>query len=89
MDDTQRADYARQVLDNPLYAEAWQALGDDLARQRVTVKLSDTETHTRLIIAEQIMAQLRGVFTRAIQDGEIAKIDLARQKTTLERVFRR
>jgi hypothetical protein len=89
MDDIQRADYARQVLDNPLYAEAWQALGDDLTRQRVTVKLSDTETHTRLIIAEQIMAQLRGVFTRAIQDGEIAKIDLARRKTTLERVFRR
>jgi hypothetical protein len=89
MDDVRRADFARQVLDNPLYAEAWQALSDDLARQRIAVKLTDTDAHTRLIIAEQVLGRLRDVFTRSIQDGDIAQIQLARERNPLQRVFRR
>lgn len=89
MDDVQRADYARQILDNPLYGDAFKALEDDLARQRQAVRLSDSESHTRLIIAEQIMAQFKGILTRAIQDGEVAKFNIEREKTPLQRVFRR
>lgn len=89
MDDMQRADFARQILDNPLFAESFAALQADLERQRQAVKLTDTEAHTKLIMAEQVMTQFRGVLIRAIQDGEIAEFRLKQTRTPLERVFRR
>lgn len=91
MDDIQRADYARQILDNPLFKDAFGAIESDLARQRQVVKLTDTELHTRLIVCEQLLARFREVLTRAIEDGHIAqvKIDLENKKNAFRRVFQR
>lgn len=89
MDELQRADFARQILDNPLFAEAFGALQTDLERQRQAVKLTDTDAHTKLIMAEQVMAQFRRVLTRATEDGEVAEFRLKQQRSGIASVFRR
>lgn len=89
MDELQRADFARQILDNPLFVEAFAALQNDLERQRQAVKLTDTDAHTKLIMAEQVMAQFRRVLTRAIEDGEVAEFRLKQSRVNLASVFRR
>lgn len=89
MDELQRADFARQILDNPLFVEAFAALQNDLERQRQDVKLTDTDAHTKLIMAEQVMAQFRRVLTRAIEDGEVAEFRLKQSRVNLASVFRR
>lgn len=89
MDDLQRADFARQILDNPLFVEALAALQTDLERQRLAVKLTDVDAHTKLIMAEQVMAQFRRAFTRAIEDGEVAEFRLKQARGPIASVFRR
>lgn len=83
-----RADFARQVTDNPIFHEAMNALDESLRRQRMAVKPTDTEGHTKLILAEQILGQFRGYLKRAIDDGQIAQMELIR-KPLLDRVFAR
>lgn len=91
MDDITRADFARQILDNPLFREAFGALETDLARQRQAVKITDTELHTRLIVCEQVLSRFRDVLTRAIQDGDVARLrmELDNKKNAFQRVFAR
>jgi hypothetical protein len=83
-----RADFARQVTDNPVFREALDALDESLRRQRLAVKPTDTEGHTKLILAEQVLGQFRGYLKRAIDDGQIAQMELVR-KPLLDRVFAR
>lgn len=89
MDELQRADFARQILDNPLFVDAFSALQGDLEKQRQAVKLTDTDAHTKLIMAEQVMAQFRRVLTRAIEDGEVAEFRLKQSRAGIASVFRR
>ena len=91
MDDITRADFARQILDNPLFKEAFAALDADLARQRQAVKITDTQLHTKLIVCEQVLSRFRDVLTRAIQDGDVAqmRIELENKKNAFKRVFQR
>lgn len=91
MDDIQRAESARQILDNPLFAEALAALDADLARQRQSASITDSALHARLIIAEQVRGKFEAYLRRVLQDGEIAqrRIDLEEKQRGLTRIFRR
>lgn len=89
MDDVRRADFARQVLDNPVFNEAFDAIAADLSGQRAAVKLTDTDAHTKLIMAEQVMLKIKAILTRAVQDGEVAQFEMAQVKTPMQRIFRR
>jgi hypothetical protein len=83
-----RADFARQIIDNPVFNEALDALDASLCRQRLAVKPTDTDGHTKLILAEQILGQFRTYLKRTIADGEVAQMELIR-KPLLDRVFAR
>jgi len=75
-----RADKARMILDNELFAEAMNALDESLKRQRLQVKPTDTEGQTKLILAEQIRHQFEGFLRRAIQDAQVAEMQLIQQQ---------
>ena len=75
-----RADQARMVLDNELFAEAMNALDESLKRQRLQVKPTDTEGQTKLILAEQIRHQFEGYLRRVIQDAQVADMRLIQQQ---------
>ena len=89
MDELQRADFARQILDNPVYQEVVGKLEADLQAQRLGVKLTDVDAHTKLIMCEQVLARFKGYFTQAVQDGEFRKLDLESRKSPIASVFRR
>ena len=83
----QRGEQAAYILEHPLVREALNAMRDSLAQQRQVVKLSDTEGHTRLIIAEQVAIQFESYLKAMIQTGRAAKF--APTPTLAERMFRR
>lgn len=89
MDDVERSDYARQILDNPLFVDAFAQLRADLARQRLAVDLKDIDAQRTLILSERVTEQFHAILTRAVQAGEIAQFELAHKKSPLQRVFRR
>lgn len=85
---TRRADQARQITDNPLMREALEALHESLRRQRLAVKPTDTDGHTKLILAEQVLGQFEQYLQRVIRDGESAQMQLI-QPSLRERIFAR
>ena len=89
-DAIRRADQARMILDNPLYAEAMSALDESLRRQRLQVKPVDTDGHTKLILAEQVKNQFEQFLRRAIEDAKVIEMRLIEeQKTGVLGMFRR
>ena len=75
-----RADRARMILDNELFAEAMSALDESLKRQRLKVKPTDIDGQTKLILAEQIRHQIEGYLRRVIQDAQVAEMQLIQQQ---------
>jgi len=89
-DAIRRADQARMILDNPLFDEAMNALAESLRRQRLQVKPTDTDGHTKLILAEQVKHQFEQFLRRAIEDGKLAEMRLTEpEQGPIARIFRR
>jgi len=89
-DAIRRADQARMILDNPLFDEAMNALAESLRRQRLQVKPTDTDGHTKLILAEQVKHQFEQFLRRAIEDAKVIEMRLIeQQKTSAFGMFRR
>ena len=89
-DAIRRADQARMILDNPLFDEAMNALAESLRRQRLQVKPTDTDGHTKLILAEQVKHQFEQFLRRAIEDAKVIEMRLIeQQKTGAFGMFRR
>ena len=89
-DAIRRADQARMILDNPLFAEAMTALDESLRRQRLLVKPTDANGHAKLILAEQVKHQFEQYLRRAVEDGKLAEMRLTEpQQGPIARIFRR
>jgi predicted component of type VI protein secretion system len=67
---------ARFILNHDLYKEAWNATADALTQQRRKVALKDTDMHTRLIMAEQVLDSVRRHIEDAMNTGRMAEIQL-------------
>lgn len=83
-----RANFARQILDNPLYGEAMHALDESLRHQRIKVRPTDTDGHTKLIMMEQVRHQFEAYLRRAIEEGKLTQPQMV-NPTLVERVFAR
>lgn len=73
-----RAADARLILDHDIYKDAWTAAERALAAQRRKVALKDTEMHTRLIMAEQVLDSVRRYIEDVVNTGRLADIQLKR-----------
>jgi hypothetical protein len=69
---------ARFILSHDLYKEAWNATADALTQQRRKVALKDTDMHTRLIMAEQVLDSVRRYIEDVVNTGKMAEIQLKR-----------
>ena len=89
-----RAGEARQILDAPIFQAARAHIEEQLSMARRSVPIRETEMHTRLILMEQLWANLLGYFEQLAQTGKMAEIQIAerqRQQSLIERglaVFR-
>lgn len=67
---------AEQLLSNPLILEAFNSAEADLMAQLYAVKLSDTEAHTRLVLALQTSRCINRYLWGIIQDGISARDEI-------------
>lgn len=67
---------ARNLLENPLLREAFEAVEVDLIGQMRRAKLDDTGGHTRLVMALQIANAVRGHLWQLMHDGVTASEEI-------------
>lgn len=67
---------AEQLLSNPLIQEAFSSAETDILAQLYAVKLSDTEAHTRLVLALQTSRCINRYLWGVIQDGISAREEI-------------
>ncbi|HEX7129123.1 MAG TPA: hypothetical protein VF217_03525 [Rhodanobacteraceae bacterium] len=80
LDDLKRAGRAREVLENELFAEAFRHCLDDLRRQRLQAKHTDTDTHSKLVIAEQLLERIERFLVSEIETGEQTALEIERKR---------
>lgn len=82
-----RAGDAQRMLDNPMFMEASKRVLDGLASQRRQVPMRDTEMHTRLIIAEQLWANIEDWLKQTAETGKFAEFTLRQRETAKRGLF--
>lgn len=90
-EEVERAAQAEQVIRNPIYQEACKRIEEGLAGQRQRVPMNATDSHTRLILIEQLWTQLKDYIQQVADTGQFAKLAIEeaekRKKTLLERIM--
>ena len=79
MTDEQRAirgNQARDLLDNPLLKDAFEAVDRYLDNQALACNPDDRDQAQRVILSKQIFQALRREIVRIVEDGQIATVRL-------------
>lgn len=77
MDDLERrAVRAREVLDNELFQDAFANAAEQLRAKRLKADMSDDKTHSRLVMAEQLLEGLRRFLEQEIETGKQAALEI-------------
>ena len=71
-----RARYAQELLENPLFVEAFQAIGADLQRAWIASPPRDTEGREFIYLAQKALLQLEGAFKEHVMTGKMARMQL-------------
>lgn len=81
-----RGNQAQQVIESPLYREAWQKLEETLQQLRMKVPIADQTAHTRLILMEQLAGQLREFLEQTMQTGKLATLQMQTEQSRMDRL---
>lgn len=84
-----RATDARQLLENPLFVEAFEAVAGHLQSTSLSCDPDNATKAQRIIISQQLLAAVKREITRIVQDGEIAKVQMHELERKKFAVFRR
>ena len=87
-DRTIRATDAKHLLENPLFVEAWDAVANHLQMAAMSCEPDNAIKAQRVIISIQLLAAVKREFTRIIQDGQVAEVQM-RELETKRSIFRR
>lgn len=72
-----RGEDARQLLANPILKEAFKTIGEYVDAQILSCDVNDKERAQRVVIAKQILAGIKREIERQVEDGEIARVQMA------------
>ncbi len=72
-----RATDARQLLENPLFVEASEAVNKQLQMAALTCEPDNATKAQRIIITQQLLAAVKREISRVVEDGKIAEIQLS------------
>ena len=72
-----RAEDARQLLDNKMLQDAFDAVAGYIETQAMTCSPDDKEKCTRIVISKQLLSGIKREIYRHIEDGQIADVQLA------------
>lgn len=87
-----RATDAKQLLENRLFIEAFEAVADHLNMAALTCEPDNKDKAQRIIISQQLLAAVKREISRIVQDGEVAEVQLAeleQKRSVMQRMFRR
>lgn len=82
-DDLERGRLAREVLDNPVYQDAWTQIRGEIVERWQEEK--DESRREWLWNLMQSSKRLEAVFREAMNTGKLAEADLRRRETLAER----
>lgn len=71
-----RATDARQLLENPLFVEAFDAVAGHLQGAALSCEPDNATKAQRIIISQQLLAAVKREITRIVQDGTVAQVQL-------------
>ena len=86
-EELRKAGEARQLLDSAIFIEACHRINEGLAEQRKRVPVRDTDMHTRLIITEQLWANLRDWLTSVADTGRFADLQIKQREAAKRGLF--
>jgi len=74
LSEIKRGERAAEVLSNELYKEAIEKVRNGIVSSMATSPLGDSETHNRLVIALQLLAQIEKQLTDVMTTGKMAAL---------------
>lgn len=85
-----RAADARQLLENAMFKEAFEAVDEYLNAAALACNPDDAEKARRIVISKQILAAVKREIARVVEDGAVAEIQIQEiEKQRKLRLFRR
>ena len=87
-----KATAARQMLENPLFIQAFDAVANYLNAQTMTCDSDNAQKALRIVISQQLLAAVKREVTRVVQDGQVAEIqmdELEKKRSLMQRVMQR
>ena len=84
-----RAQDAKQLLENPLFVEAFKSLENALLSASMTCEPDNKDKAQRIVISHQLLAGIKREITRIVQDGNIADVQLSEIEQKKQNVFQR
>lgn len=76
-DRTIRAADARQLLENPMFVEAWAAVEKHLNMQALTCDSDNAQKALRIVISQQLLAGVKREIQRIVNNGVVAEVQLS------------
>jgi hypothetical protein len=87
-----RATDAKQLLENKLFVEAWDAVENHLHMAALTCDPDNAEKARRIVISQQLLAAVKREIQRVVNDGAVAEVqisELEQKRSMMKRVFMR
>ena len=76
-DRTIRAADAKQLLEHPMFVEAWDAVEKHLHMQAIACDSDNAQKALRIVISQQLLAGVTREIQRIVQDGIVAEVQLS------------
>ena len=76
-DRTIRAADAKQLLQHPMFVEAWEAVEKHLHMQAITCDSDNAQKALRIVISQQLLAGVKREIQRIVNDGIVAEVQLS------------
>jgi len=87
-----RATAARQILENELFVQAFDAVETHLDMQALGCDGDNAQKALRIVISKQLLAAVKREITRVVQDGLVANVQISeieQKRSLMQRVMQR
>lgn len=72
-----RAQDAKNIVESPLFVEAFNAVDSHIDAMALSCDPDNAEKARRIVISKQLLAAIKREFTRVINDGVVAEVQLS------------
>jgi hypothetical protein len=79
-DEILRGSDAKRILEDKVYIDSFETVKAGIVNSMSLSALGDTETHNRLVIALQLLEQLKKALTDVMLTGEMAELQVKDKK---------